>query len=149
MTCRYQIFDDLRSHLKKLGCGEYEMRGSWTLAQIYFHLAAAFEGSMEGLPPGYSRIARMIVRPMRSFVTNVRFPPWLPIPRAIRFKLEPPRNAVCSEQLQRLLTAIELFEKHPGPFPPHPVLGAFTKEEWTGFHLRHSEHHLSFVRDKG
>ena len=82
------------------------MRGSWTLAQIYFHLAAAFEGSMEGLPPGYSRIARMIVRPMRSFVTNVRF-------------------------------------------PPHPVLGAFTKEEWTGFHLRHSEHHLSFVRDKG
>lgn len=146
MTRHYQSLGELRSHIEQLGCNDQITCGTWTLAQIYYHLAAAFEGSVEGLPPGYSRIARIIVRPMRSFVTKVRFPPWLPIPGAIRFKLDPPRTAVCSEQLSRLLAAIALFEQHPGPFPPHPVLGSFTKEEWIGFHLRHSEHHLSFVK---
>lgn len=148
MTRHYQSLGDLRGHIEQLGCSDHETCGTWTVAQIYYHLAAAFEASMEGLPPGYSRMVRFVVRPMRSFVTKVRFPPWLPIPRAIRFKLAPPHTAICSEQLKRLLVAIAAFEMHPGPFPPHPVLGSFTKEEWAGFHLRHSEHHLSFIRHK-
>ena len=28
----------------------------------------------------------------------------------------------------------------------HPVLGHLTREEWTQFHLRHAELHMSFVR---
>ncbi|WP_186767633.1 DUF1569 domain-containing protein [Blastopirellula retiformator] len=44
--------------------------------------------------------------------------------------------------------AIEQFERHEGPHPPHPVLGYFSHDEWVGFHLRHSEHHLRFIREQ-
>ena len=146
MPTRYRDLNELRQHILQIGCAARETRGDWTLAQIYYHLAAAFEASVDGLPPGYNRLARFIFRPMRSFVTKVRFPPWLPIPAAIASKLAPPKEVDCFEQHERLLAAIARFEKHTGPYPPHPVLGRLSKDEWIGFHLRHSQHHLSFIR---
>ncbi|MCA9135463.1 MAG: DUF1569 domain-containing protein, partial [Planctomycetales bacterium] len=40
---------------------------------------------------------------------------------------------------------IHRFEMHVDEHLPHPVLGTLTRSEWTGFHLRHCEHHLSFI----
>ena len=146
MSQRYEDLEDLRLHILKIGSEERETQGGWTLGQIYYHLAAAFEASVEGLPPGYHRMVRLILRPMKSFVIKVRFPPWLPIPQSIAFKLAPPAKVCCSEQYDRLLAAIVAFEKHHESHPPHPVLGSLTKQEWIGFHLRHSQHHLGFVK---
>ena len=115
------------------------------IGQIYFHLAAAFESSVDGVPPGYPLAVRIAVRPFRWIVTRFKFPPRMPIPSAIRYKLEPPVDVNDSEQYKRLLLAIEQFVSHEGELPPHPVLGSLSRQEWIGFHLRHCQHHLAFV----
>ncbi|MCC9607205.1 DUF1569 domain-containing protein [Blastopirellula sp. JC732] len=138
--------DQLKTRLAEIAQSPHEMTGRWTAAQIFYHLAAAFEGSVEGLPPGYNFFARSVLRPFRWFVTRVRFPWGIPIPASIADKLAPPKDADLAEQHARLLQAIERFERHEGPHPPHPVLGGFSHDQWIGFHLRHSEHHLKFVR---
>ena len=143
---RLHTVEAMRNEIKRLGCSEYEMLGRWTKAQIYFHLAATFEGSVDGLPPGYPRIVRLVIRPFRSLVTRFKFPPWMPIPRAIADKLEPPKDADCAAQHTRLLRAIDRFTQHEGTFPAHPVLGRLTSSEWIGFHLRHVQHHLAFIK---
>ncbi|PQO40075.1 DUF1569 domain-containing protein [Blastopirellula marina] len=143
---RFQDLDDLRTRLAEVVATPHETCGRWTAAQIFYHLAGAFEGSVDGLPPGYNLLARMVLRPFRILVTRVRFPAWIPIPRAIAAKLDPPPDVTLEQQYPRLLSAIERFEQHAGPHPPHPILGAFSHAQWTGFHLRHSEHHLRFVR---
>lgn len=124
----------------------HETLGRWTAAQNFFHLAAAFEGSLRELPVGYPSVVRLMVRPLRFIITRYCFPPWLPIPAAIKSRLEPPANAQFDEQKARLLKAIDAFNTHVGNHPPHPVLGALTRDEWIGFHLRHCAHHLAFIR---
>lgn len=145
MQVRLQSIDELRDLLEQLGYKKHRTHGNWTVGQIYYHLAAALEASIDGLPPGYSRFARLIIRPFRSLVTKICFPPWLPIPKTIAFKLAPPTDVDCGEQHARLLRAIDRFQHHEGPLAPHPVLGSLSRSEWIGFHLRHAEHHLAFI----
>ena len=150
VRCKFSSLDHLRARVQRIKPDNHHVSGNWTAAQNLYHLAGAFEGSVTaGLPAGYSKAVRFILRPFRSVVTSYRFPPWIPIPAAIKDKLEPPRNVDFLEQKSRLLNAIDAFEEHDGNWPPHPVLGRLTQSEWTGFHLRHSEHHLSFVELDG
>lgn len=145
---RFRDTHDVKICLTQIVSRDHENLGKWTTAQIFYHLAAAFEASIAAapLPPGFPRFVRWMVRPFCWYVTRVRFPKWLPIPAAIEFKLKPPEHVDLQEQFDRLTTAIDQFDQHQGPFPPHPVLGRLTAVQWTGFHLRHCEHHLSFVR---
>ena len=138
--------NSLREEIVRVNQNKSGTTGNWSVGQIYFHLAAAFEGSVEGLPSGYPRIIRMALRPFRWFVTRVKFPRFIPIPSAIRFKLEPPIDADASEQYERLLLAIEKFASHNGNLHPHPILGPLSREEWVGFHIRHCQHHLAFIQ---
>lgn len=145
---RFRSIDDLKKQLVRIVGTEHGNLGGWTTAQIFCHLAAAFEVSLDATPSpaGYPRTVRWIVRPFRWLVTRIRFPPGLPIPAAIAFRLDPPPDAEVTEQYERLVTAVDRFDNCRGPLPPHPVLGPLTRSEWTGFHLRHCEHHLSFIR---
>ena len=138
--------ESLREEIARINRTGNGTTGNWSIGQIFFHLAAAFEGSVEGLPPGYHAIIRMLVRPIRWVVTRVKFPQRIPIPSAIRHKLEPPVDADASEQYKRLLQAIDQFTNHEGEYPSHPVLGSLTRDEWIGFHLRHCRHHLNFIQ---
>jgi len=139
-------FDSLRENLVRVHSNRIGTTGKWSAGQIYYHLAAAFEASVDGLPPGYPRVVRLAIRPFRWVVTQIKFPPWLPIPSAIRHKLEPPADVGSSNQYERLLLAIDRFESHEGEYPPHPVLGSLSRQEWVGFHLRHCQHHLAFIQ---
>ena len=142
----FRTTDELLSFIEQVRVDNHDTLGRWTAAQIFFHLAGAFDGSLHALPAGYPRVIRFMVRPLRTIVTKFRFPPWLPIPASIRFRLEPPEGVQFEEQKARLVTAIRLFDSYVGRHPPHPVLGELTRNEWIGFHLRHSSHHLSFIR---
>lgn len=142
----FRTMDELESFVDRIHANNHVTLGRWTAAQIFFHLAAAFDGSLQELPTGYPKVVRLLVRPFRLFVTRYRFPPWLPIPASIRSRLEPPDSVQFDEQKSRLVNAIHAFNSHVGNHPPHPVLGQLTRDEWIGFHLRHSSHHLSFIR---
>lgn len=142
----FRTVDELEAFIKVIREDNRITLGRWTAAQNFAHLAGAFEGSVQQLPAAYPRIVRLVVRPFRSIVTKYRFPPWLPIPAAIKHRLEPSADAVLDEQRSRLLNAISVFNSHDTEHPSHPVLGKLTRDEWIGFHLRHSSHHLSFIR---
>jgi hypothetical protein len=145
MLKRIHTLSDLRCEIERLGTAGNRTLGRWTVGQIYYHLAAAFEASVDGLPPGYTQVVRCLIRPFRLLVTHIKFPPCLPIPHAIAKKLSPPADVDCEEQYKRLIHAVERFDKYDGPLPPHPVLGPLSRQQWIGFHLRHSQHHLSFI----
>lgn len=146
MKQHFRTIDELLTFVERVHVKNHQTLGRWTAAQNFFHLAAAFEGSIQELPKGYPKFVRLLVRPLRSIVTSYRFPPWLPIPASIRSRLEPPKDVRFDEQRSRLIKAIHAFTSHIGKHPPHPVLGELTRDEWIGFHLRHTSHHLSFIR---
>lgn len=146
MAVRFHTIEELQAFVELIRDDNHETLGRWTAAQNFAHLAGAFEGSLQQLPAGYPKVVRLVVRPFRWIVTKYSFPPWLPIPAAIKYRLEPPEDASFDEQKSRLLDSVFAFHKHESEHPPHPVLGKLTREEWTGFHLRHSSHHLSFIR---
>lgn len=145
MKLRFNDLDELCSHLNRIESHNHRPLRKWSAAQNFFHLAGAFEGSIEGLPTGFPFFLRKVVRPFRWILTRFRMPPLVPIPAAIRFKLEPSDDADFIEQKERLFTAIEAFRSFDGELSPHPVIGKLTRDEWTGFHLRHCERHLSFI----
>lgn len=145
MKLAFNCIEDLLAHIDRITADNHHTLGQWTVAQNFFHLAAAFEGSLEGLPAGYPILIRFIARSFRWMVIRYRFPPWIPIPSAIRHSLGPPASCDFHAQKQRLVLAIEEFRHYTEPHPPHPVLGELAHEEWIGFHLRHCEHHLSFI----
>ncbi len=142
----FQTIEELQSFVERYRANNHLTLGRWTAAQNFFHLASAFDGSLQALPTGYPKLVRLLVRPLRLIVTRYRFPPWLPIPASIRSRLDPPDDVQFDEQKSRLLQAIQAFVSYVGDHPAHPVLGKLTREEWIGFHLRHSSHHLSFIR---
>ena len=142
---RFADLTELIAHTTRIDSANHWTTGNWTAAQNFYHLAGAFEGSVQGLPAGYPWAVRMILRPLRSFVTRYRFPSWLPIPAAIKHRLEPPSDLCFESQKSRLLEAIDQFAAYGEAHPAHPVLGKMSHQEWIGFHLRHCEHHLSFI----
>jgi hypothetical protein len=143
---RFRTLDDVRRRIEAISQAESRRTlKRWTVGQIYYHLAAAFAGSVRELPPGYSRTARLMARPFRFLLIRGWFPQGLPIPAAIADQLAPPADADEQQQRTRLLAAIDAFEQHTGPLPPHPVLGPLSRDEWIGFHLRHCQLHLGQI----
>ena len=140
--------EQLLEHLQQIGPENHVTTKNWSAAQNFYHLASAFEGSMNPLPAGYPFLVRAVVRPFRWIITRYRFPPWLPIPATAKHKLAPPEDVDFQQQKDRLLQVIDLFQQFQQNHPAHPVLGSLTHDEWTGFHLRHCSHHLSFIKLK-
>ncbi len=145
---KFKTLADIEDKVQRIEHDNHQVLGKWTAAQNFYHLAAAFDASVEGLPAGFPIVARKLIRPMRWFITHIRFPPSIPIPESIRSKLEPPVKADFETQKHRLLVSIERFKAFEGQPPAHPVLGPLTRNEWIGFHLRHCQHHLSFIKLK-
>ena len=145
---RFKTLVDVQATIQNIERANHRVLGHWTAAQNFYHLAAAFEASLDGLPDGFPLVARKLIRPIRWFITRIRFPPSVPIPESIRHRLEPPFDVEFDTQKVRLLESIDQFREFSGTHPPHPVLGPLTRDEWVGFHLRHSQHHLSFIKIK-
>jgi hypothetical protein len=143
---KFKSLDDVRREVDRIATSRHTTTGNWTAAQIFYHLAGAFQASLEGRPPSFPKWVRFVLRSSRWVVTRFRFPPFVPIPASVAEIMAPPADADLAEQHERLTTLIDRFEQHSEPHPPHPVLGALTREEWVGFHLRHCQRHLSFVR---
>ena len=106
MRLRFSSLDELTHYILEVTEVNHTTAKKWSAAQNFFHLAAAFEGSMLKLPAGYPSWIRIVLRPFRRVVTFISFPPFLPIPAATRKVLEPPKEAGFEDQKSRLLNAI-------------------------------------------
>lgn len=117
--------------------------GLWSEAQIFEHLAFAFEFSISqypGLVPFVIRktIGRLVFNRMRK---KGFMAPGSPNPAAPKVREE----GDAKKALKRLRTAISDFQSHSGSMAEHPFFGTLTKDEYAHLHAMHMADHLAFL----
>lgn len=135
--------------------------GKWCAAQILEHLSLTFEASarslrlsLSGRRAGFAplsvkqRFARFLVLKLGTIPAG-RQAPEMVIPG------DSPEPLRILEQLRTNLRALDEVlrdcEKAFGPKAPiseHPILGAFSVEQWRRFHLVHVRHHLPQIAER-
>ena len=144
-TIRFNTLDELLDDARQLVSSEVKLHGNWTVAQMLKHLAIAFTGSIDGIsfaPPWFVKVmARLFMK--RRFIEK-SVPAGFTIPDKHRAELVPSESTDAQEALAELEAAVSRL-KNESHRVEHPVLGVLTTEEWTQFHLRHAEMHLSFA----
>ena len=128
--------------------GTLRVAGNWSLGQALGHLATwvnmPFDGYPEMPPPKWwMRPLRPL---MRWWLVNKGFPAGVRIEGVPggTFGIEP---CEVDEGLRRLRSAFGRLAAE-APMQTSPVFGPMTREEWTNFHLRHAELHLSFFHPR-
>jgi hypothetical protein len=117
--------------------------GNWPISQLLTHLAGAMNRSIDGIAfraPWYVRLYGMFVK---RRVLERGLSPGFKLPRE-REALAYPAAASPEAALDILRKAVSRMGNEPAT-ATHPLLGKLTHEEWTQFHLRHAELHLSFA----
>jgi hypothetical protein len=143
----FDRLDDVPAEVDRLLLGHRTV-GGWTLAQICTHLASALRLTAE-VPPGRQPVpippeaSREQQINRRLLFRSGRFPEGVEMPTPA---IHPgPPDADPRASASALRKAVFQFLVAPGPFPPHPMLGAMDREQWLQFHRLHCAHHLSFA----
>jgi hypothetical protein len=119
------------------------MLGNWPLGQLLAHLAMAMNRSIDGISfqaPWYLRLFGRLVK--RRVLKRGLTP---------GFKLPKDREAGAYPRVTSSQEALTIFRqavarmRNEKATAIHPFFGRLTHEEWTQFHLRHAELHLSFA----
>jgi len=125
------------------GC---ETVSRWSLGQICAHLAASFDGSMDGFHYSRHRTKRfLIAKPMLWYTYLFGIPEQYQVDPGI----EPHEEVPVDVGVDRLTRAITRYEAFSGRLMPHPLFGRMSRSQWDRVHGIHCAHHLSFVRPAG
>lgn len=121
------------------------LRSSWTLAQVFTHLAQSVEFSVVGFPRmRHVLVQRTFGRAGLGYILArgaMRHDVEAPVPGA------PPLDETDVERARaRLLRAIDAFERAPGPLAPHFLYGPLSKTRYARLHALHIEDHLQSSR---
>jgi hypothetical protein len=140
----FASFDDILADAEQLVASPHtKTLGNWPLDRLLMHLATAMERSIDGIRfavPWYIRVVGFFIK---GRVLNRAMPAGFRLPSDTEPKAYP--AAVSPEAaLARLRNSVARTQREKMN-SRHPVFGALTHEEWTRFHLRHAELHLSFA----
>jgi hypothetical protein len=120
--------------------------GNWPLDRLLTHLALVINRSIDGMSS---------MRPWHRRLFGLFAKPWIlkyGMPAGI--KLSKDREAAAYPQANSLEDALAILKnavermRHEQASAVNPLCGKLTHEEWTQFHLRHAELHLSFALAK-
>lgn len=144
---RFKSFNDVKEELARLGQGPVETTGNWSYFQILTHCATSLENCMKGLKRDMSWWKRHVSGPRayRKAVAAGFMPagvgaqPGKPVER-----IEGDEKAA----LERLLKAMDNFEKFEGKLSEHPRMGLLNKEQWRLIIAIHMANHLGNARLK-
>lgn len=142
-SVRYESLDDLLVDARGLTTSNCETLGNWSPGQIYEHLAMSLDSSIDGFDFSMPAPVRWIMSLLfkRKFLAKD-----LPAGFKSTEKFIPPATSV-EQGLASLEKAIERQE-HELTRVPHPAFGNLSRDEWSDFHLRHAEMHMSFLTNK-
>ncbi|MGE4002710.1 MAG: DUF1569 domain-containing protein, partial [Planctomycetaceae bacterium] len=115
-----------------------------SLGQIFKHLAASFEGSIDGIPFQAPFILRMISPLLKKRFLTQPVPAGFQISPSARAAMEPDPTVSTAEALDALRYAVSRCQTETKR-APHPLFGRFPKDDWDKFNFRHAELHMSFV----
>ena len=117
--------------------------GAWSLAEVLDHAAQSVEYSLDGFPqlkPAlFRRTVGRVAFAMFKRKGRMSHPLAAPIPGA------PALATDLAKSLHRLQAALDRFEAHPGPWPPHFAYGPLSREDYHRAHLMHLNDHWAEV----
>jgi hypothetical protein len=134
--------------------------GRWSIAEIVEHLQRAYSGTAKGferiLETGSPLATPLSLRQhLRIFVVVSvgYFPPGREAPKHVlptgQVELDAALDA-ARDSLQRLDRAADAARRRFGAMKvlDHPILGAFTVDQWHRFHWVHTRHHERQIRNR-
>ena len=130
----------------------YEKAGNWDLAQVCGHLSEWLRFPIDGFPkvplllrPVLWMVRLTIGKKMRAKVLANGFQPGT---QTMAETVPAAGGSSDAAAVAKLKEIAERFEAHAGPIHPSPLFGSMTKDEARALHLKHCEHHLSFLIPK-
>lgn len=148
---QFASIDDLSRDLDVIEAahraGTLSHTGNHPPGAILQHLAAAINGSFDGIPDLGGPIWLRVLGPFVKRVALSRpLTPGVRLKRHVDAKVWDDR-AEFEPSLMSLRGAIQrLKTARVGPTERHPFFGRLTRDEWIRFHLLHAQMHLSFVQ---
>jgi hypothetical protein len=140
----FQSLADLLADAERLvASGHTKTLGNWPLDRLLTHLATAINHSIDGISVQAPWFIRLLARFLKRRILNKKMSAGFKLPRDIEIGFFPAVGST-QEALQMLQQAIARLKNEPMT-ARHPALGKLTHDEWTRFHLRHAEMHLSFA----
>ena len=140
----FRTLEDVLAEGERLSQGRVQTVGNWSLGQILDHLATWMEFSIDGVPAHIAWPLRLVLRPFRKQILRRPMPAGFRWPADADPRLVPQGPVSDAEGLEHLRRAVARL-RAGSDRAPSPLLGKLTPEEWEQLHLRHAEHHLSFV----
>ena len=146
-SLRFNTIDEALADVDRLvaaeRAGRLQLRGNWTLGQIFGHVATWASFPYEGDPPRPPWFVKLIVRPMKRKYIHGSMPRGVKIPRIEGGTLGTERFTT-DDGAARLRAALERLGRVP-PVRPNTLFGRLTHDEWIQLNLRHAELHLGFA----
>jgi hypothetical protein len=139
----YASFDELLADADRIGTGSAEALGNWSAGQIFRHLAAAYNSSIDGFTMVFPWYVRVLGKIFRNKLVSGAMPPGLKLPNEGSETLRPGPTST-EEGLAELHAAVVRLQREPRR-ASHPVFGTMSKEEWDKVHLKHASLHMSFL----
>lgn len=139
---------ELKAEIDRLASGEVRTTGNWTLAQAIDHLAAIFEGSLDGIPAKAPWFVRMLAPTFRNRALHKGIDPGIKLSGDM-LRVLPPDNVTLDNATARMNRVFQRLDKGEKMQQPSPVFGKMTHEDWSNLHMRHAELHLSFMHPIG
>ena len=139
---RYQSLDDFLADAEHFATANVQQLGNWSPGQIYEHLSRSMKSSIEGFPSSLPAPVRFLLSMfMKQRMLTKSIPSGFKSPSYFV------ANKISNEEgLASLRDTISRL-KTDSTRAPHPGFGKISIEEWTQFHLRHAEMHMSFLKD--
>jgi Protein of unknown function (DUF1569) len=149
---RLPTLDDLALEVDRVAAaaaaGSVRPLGTWSPAQVLWHIGRLMELSLDGFPFRYRRGPAWIIRLLRLLAWRLLIalafrPGFRNPPEAATLEPEPSvslRDAAA--YLRRQIARVRAGERMTRECS---VEGPYTHEQWVYIHLRHAELHLSFL----
>ena len=141
---RFNNLDEVLAEARALADGDIKANGNWTPGQVIGHVARAVHGSIDGIAFKAPLPARIIGRVIRNIPLNKGLPAGVKLPASAHAKAVPEPDLPVSDAVEQLAKAIGRT-RHETMAGTHPVFGRLSHAQWTRFHCRHAELHLSFL----
>jgi Protein of unknown function (DUF1569) len=140
---KFASYEEMLADAERVGSGSVRTLGNWSAGQIFRHLAAAYNASIDGFTITFPLPIRLMGRLFRKRLLSTSMPAGFQLPAKGAGGLVPPPTST-EEGLSALRSAVARLRSESRRVP-HPALGAMTREEWDQVHLGHASLHLSFL----
>jgi hypothetical protein len=141
----YGTLDEFPADAEAMAAGETATLGNWSQGQIFWHLAAGLDASIDGTSMKTPWLMKVILNLfMKNGMLTKPMKPGFKIPGSGQKQFGPDESLTTEDGLAILRKAVERQAAETSR-ASHMAFGDLTREEWDRFNLRHAEPHMSFI----